>query len=118
MIAEEKIAGELRMLKKKQLIKDTLMIIDRLKIDVTEDILQMLKWSLSEESYSGEVNHDYCELPISGDEVDRLVDVLFDAEAEYAPKGLGLGSEEDERRGKDARTIAKIVNEWNIDGKQ
>lgn len=101
------------MLKKRKLVEDTLITIDRLKIEVDEGFLRMLEQSLSQDSDSRESDLDYCELPVSSEEIDRLVDTLFDAETEYAPRGLGIGSEEEERRGREAGNIAKLINGWN-----
>ena len=97
------------MLKNRKLIGDTLSIMARLKIAVNEDVLRILKLSLSKESERKDVGTDidYCELPMSSDEVSQLVDVLFDAETDFAPKGLGSGSEEDECRGREANKSRK-----------
>lgn len=107
------------MLKKRKLIEETLTAVARLDIAINEDLLRALQASLPKEveSKGTSLDSDYCEVSISNDEVNHLVEILFDVEADYATKGLGVGSDEDERRAREAKNIAKIVNEWNIDSK-
>lgn len=101
------------MIKKRKLIKDTLKIVKRLNIALNGDVLQKLELSLLQNSNNKEINPLSCELLASENEIHELIDSLFDAETDYAPKGLGLGSEDDERRAAEAANIANIINEWN-----
>ena len=70
------------MLKKRKLIEETLTAVARLNIAINEDLLRALQASLSKEAESKRISldSDYCELSISTDEVDHLVEILFDVE--------------------------------------
>ncbi len=105
------------MLKKRELIKETISVIEKLGVSDNEKLIQALRTSLLSKIESGVIEPDstYCELPMSNDELNRLVEILFDIETDLAPKGLGVGFEEDARRGRDAKNIARIVNEWNVE---
>jgi len=105
------------MIKRKQLIEQTLKVLTDNSVDIDDGILRLLKSSLATEMVKEKNSTDsvYCEVLMSSSESDQLIDALFDLEADFAPKGLGYGSEEDLCRERSARDVAAIINTWNAD---
>lgn len=63
--------------------------------------------------YVGGEESDFFEVLLTEDEMQDLVDVLFDLEAAAVPQGDGLGFEKETIQAREASRIASLVDEWN-----
>lgn len=103
------------MFRKKRLIKETVTLVERLGIDLSENLIQALRRSLSTDARgkADAFGSELCDLKLTQADIDQLVDELFDSETDFAPKGLRATSGKDAFRARQADSIARIIDEWN-----
>jgi len=63
--------------------------------------------------HTGGKESDFFEVQLSEDEVQDLIDILFEHEAAAVPQGDGAGFENEAIQAREASRIAGLVDEWN-----
>ena len=63
--------------------------------------------------HTGNAETDFFEVKLTEEEVQGLIDLLFDLEAASVPQGGGLGFDKEAVQAREASRRASLVGEWN-----
>jgi hypothetical protein len=101
--------------KRRNLIEDSLALVEK----ESEELAEMLRKTLvgvpieNPTLHTGDMDTDYFKVQMSEEEMQNLIDLLFELEAASVPKGDGVGFEKEAFQAGEASRIALLVNEWN-----
>ena len=102
-------------IKRRNIIEDSLRLIEK----ENSLLAQKLKLTLENDPVDKPMGHiggkesDYFEVNLSEDEMQELVDLLFELEAAVVPQGDGVGFGKEALQAREANRIASLVDEWN-----
>ena len=114
-------SSEYKQIKEKWNVKCRNTIVDSMALikDENAELHSKLENTLNSEpvkkpsEHSGGKETDYFEVQLTEDEMQELVDMLFDLEASAVPQGDGVGFENEALQAREASRIAALVDEWN-----
>ena len=101
--------------KRRNIVQGSLALIKAVNSPLSHKLESTLRSAPVEkpESHTGGKESDYFEVQISEDEMQELVDTLFELEAEAVPQNEGIDFEKEAMQARDANRIASLVDEWN-----
>jgi len=101
--------------KRRNIIEDTLALLKGENSALYAKLLPVLDRKPIEKppQHSGGNEADYFEINLSEDEVQEIIDELFNLEACAVSTGTGIGFEEEAIQSREASRIARLVDEWN-----
>ncbi len=101
--------------KRRNIIEDTLALLKGENVELYKKLLPILNDKPIEKpsKHAGGRDSDYFEITLSENDVQKIIDELFNLEACAVPTGTGIGFEEEAIQSREANRIARLVDEWN-----
>ena len=101
--------------KRRNIIEDSLTLVEKENLLLATKLKETLESKPVDKpaGHTGDKESDYFEVLLNEDEMQELVDLLFELEAAVVPQGEGIGFEKEALQAREASRIASLVDEWN-----